>query len=314
MRRLTIVLAFIVLFTAGFSYLLGVYSQKFFDRTAPAQWIWARHNMSANEPLAFFAAREFDLPQNPVYVRLKLAADPEYTLYLNGREIAGRRVGEDKALDLYDLSGLVQTGRNRIVIAVRAPQGLGGLLASLDIAPETENWMVTDGRWKIYRRWDPLLLQYDVSGLWESPQIIGAPPIGRWNFLDVVKRPLPDSHDEILTAQETAPIDGQLPTIRTQGGVTVAGSERAKATAFDFGFTRGRVRVAIERPRAFSRLVQLRFANAASELAPLDGNLRPVVLAPGEMEVTTPEEHSFRYVLAFARDVQVTTIRQSPAQ
>ena len=49
--------------------------------------------MSANEPVAFFAAREFTLPPNRVYTRLKVLGDPEYTLYVNGREIAGRLVG-----------------------------------------------------------------------------------------------------------------------------------------------------------------------------------------------------------------------------
>jgi hypothetical protein len=42
----------------------------------------------------------------------------------------------------------VKTGRNRIVIAVRAPQGAGGLIASIDIGPEVANWVVTDGSGK----------------------------------------------------------------------------------------------------------------------------------------------------------------------
>ena len=78
--------------------------------------------------------------------------------------------------------------RNRIVVAVRAPQGAGGLLAAIDIAPETENWIVTDGQWKIYRRWDPLILQFDIAGQWERPVIVGEPPIGRWNYQQIVKR------------------------------------------------------------------------------------------------------------------------------
>ena len=308
MKRLALVLAFVFVFTAAFSHLASVYSQKFHDRTAPAQLIWARHPMSANEPVAFFAARDVTLPPQRVYARLKVLGDPEYTLYVNGREIAGRLVGEDRALDYYELSEVMQTGRNRIVIAVRAPKGVGALLAALDLAPETQNWAVTDAQWKIYRKWDPLILQYDVAGNWETPMIVGAPPIGRWNFLEIAKREHEAPPASVLQAKESFEMIGLLPTIRTQAGISVAGSERARARTFDFGFTKGHVRATQDRPRAFSRLVQVRFANDRSELGLLELNPRPIVFAPGESEVTTPEEHSFRYVVAFAPDVRVGVV------
>ncbi|HEX6100171.1 MAG TPA: hypothetical protein VF432_27910 [Thermoanaerobaculia bacterium] len=308
MKRLTIVLAFVFVFTAAFSHLAGVYSQKFYDRTAPAQLLWASHPMSSNEPVAFFAAREVTLPANRVYARLKLLGDPEYTLYVNGREIAGRLVGEDRALDYYDLSAVMQTGRNRIVVAVRAPKGVGAFLAALDLAPETENWVVSDAQWKIYRRWDPLILQYDVAGQWEKPTIVGAPPAGRWNFLEVVKQEPSAPAERVVPAKQSFELIGLLPTIRTQAGISVAGSERARARAFDFGPTQGRIRVSHDRPRGFSRLVQVRFANDPSELGLLELNPRAIVFAPGETEITTPEEHHFRYAVAFAPDVKIELV------
>ncbi|HEV7240788.1 MAG TPA: hypothetical protein VGQ36_16230 [Thermoanaerobaculia bacterium] len=309
-KRLGVVLAFVFVFTAAFSHLVGVYSQKFHDRTAPAKFIWAPHRMSANEPVAFFAAREITLPPNRVYARLKVLGDPEYTLYVNGREIAGRQVGEDRALDYFDLSEVMQTGRNRIVVAVRAPKGAGALLVALDLAPERENWIVSDAQWKIYRRWDPLILLYDVAGAWERPMIVGAPPIGRWNFLDIAKREPAASSTTTLAPKQTFELVGLMPTIRTQGGISIAGSERARAKAFDFGFTKGRVRVSIDRPRGFSRLVHVRFANHRNELGLLELNPRAIVFAPGETEVTTPEEHTFRYAMAFGRDVEVVVLSQ----
>ena len=309
MKRLSIVLAFVFVFTAAFAHLVGVYSQKFEDRTAPAQFIWAQHRMSANEPVAFFAAREITLPPNRVYARLKVLGDPEYTLYVNGREIAGRLVGEDRALDYFDLSEVMQTGRNRIVVAVRAPKGAGALLVALDLAPETENGIDSDSQWKIYRKWDPLILQYDVAGQWEPPMIVGAPPIGRWNFLDIEKRAHATPPATMLAPKQTFELLGLMPTIRTQGGISVAGSERTRAKAFDFGFTKGRARVSMDRPRGFSRLVPIRFANHQNELGLLELNPRAIVFAPGETEVTTPEVHSFRYVMAFARDVRVDVVR-----
>ena len=310
LKRLAIVLVFLFVFTAAFSHLVRVYSEKFFNRTATAKWIWARHNMSANEPLAFFAAREIDLPPNRVYTRLKLAGDPEYTLYVNGQEVAGRRVGEDRALDYYDLTPIVKTGRNRIVVAVRAPQGTGGLLASIDIAPETENWVVSDGQWKIYRKWDPLILEFDIAGQSERPMIVGEPPIGRWNYLQIAKRDAGLPPVRLQNPKEGFALMALLPKITTQGGIAVATAVRARATAYDFGFTKGRVRVSTENTSGFSRLVQVRFANGSNELGLIEWNMRPIVFAPGETSVTTPEVHQFRYVLAFARDVRAEVLKQ----
>jgi hypothetical protein len=301
-RKLTIALAALFLFTAAFSFLHRTYSGKFLDVTGRAQWIWAQHPMSANVPVAFFAARDIDLPAHRVYTHLKVAAEPEYTVYVNGREVAGRKAGvEETTLDLYDISELVKTGPNRLVIAVRAPQGLGGLLASVDIAPETENWIVTDSSWRIYRQWSPELLLRDIEGSWQQPKIIGSPPIGRWNYLTGVPRAFALPSSASLRAVEAFPVMGSIPTIRNEGGVAVAGAARARATAFDFGFTKGRVRLTIHDKIGVSRAVNLRFANARDELELLERNMRPVVFAPGEHVVTIPEPHSFRYLMVFGR-------------
>jgi hypothetical protein len=302
-RKLTIALVALFLFTAAFTYLHRTYSRKFFDITGSAQWIWAQHPMNANVPVAFFAARDVDLPEHRIYTHLKVLGDPEYTLYVNGQEVAGRKVGvEDKALDLYDISALVKTGNNRIVVAVRAPQGLGGLIAGIDIAPETENWVVTDRSWKIYRRWNPELLLRDPPGAsWEPPLIIGEPPVGRWNYLTAVQREPMKPPAGIVPPHETFSAIGFIPTVRTQGGIAVAGADRARATAFDFGVTSGRVRLTIDAEGLTSRTVNLRFANTRDELVLLERNLRPLVFAPGERVVTTSEEHTFRYLMVFGR-------------
>ncbi|HEX8171405.1 MAG TPA: hypothetical protein VF824_12765 [Thermoanaerobaculia bacterium] len=309
-KRLTYAAAAVFLFTALFSYLDRVYSRKFFDVTGQADWIWAQHRMSSNDPVAFFAAREFTLPENRVYTHLKLLGDPEYTFWINGREVAGVRLGEERRLHLYDISSLVRTGRNRIVVAVRAPLGVGGLLASIDIAPETENWVVTDRDWKIYRRWNPEILQRDPEPpQFEPPQIVGEPPIGRWNYLAIDPRPLDGTPGQVLAPQESFSMIGYLPAIRTRAGVAVAVTDRARATVFDFGFTKGRVRLTRAGDHFTSRNVYVRFANARNELGRVEWNLRPVVLAPGEHVITIPESYSFRYVMVFARGVTAEVLR-----
>src|SRR5919206_45294 len=50
-------------------------------------------------------------------------------------------------------------------MSVRAPQGAGGLLASIDIHPEVANFVVTDAAWKIYRSWTPEILLHDVPSV-----------------------------------------------------------------------------------------------------------------------------------------------------
>jgi hypothetical protein len=310
MKRLTIVVAFVFIFTAAFALLERTYSQKFFDITGRAQWIWAQHRMSDNVPVAFFAAREFDLPERRIFTHLKVLGDPEYTVYINGKEIAGRRVAEERALDVYDISALVKTGTNRVVIAVRAPRGVGGLIAAIDIAPETRNWVVTDARWKIYREWDPTLLFADVANVRsERPVIIGEPPVGRWNYLTVAQQALREAATTATAPRASFERMGIIPRISTQGGVAVAVAAKARATAFDFGFTEGRIRLTTSPTHITSRAVNVRFAFAENELGLMEWNLRPIVFAPGETEVTTPELHNFRYAMVFGKDVRVEVVK-----
>ena len=310
LRRLTIVLAFVVVFTAAFAVLERTYSQKFYDITGKAQWIWARHRMSDDLPIAFFAAREFDLPPQRIFTHLKILGDPEYTLYVNGRECASRRVGEARALDFYDISSLVHDGRNRIVVAVRAPSGVGGLLAAIDIAPETANWVVTDRHWKIYREWHPQLPLFEVAGLkWERPLVVGEPPIGRWNYLAVQKAELTAPREASIAAKASFEQLGFIPRISTRGGVAVAVAERARARAYDFGPTRGQIRLIADSRRITSQLVNVRLANVPEELGLIEWALRPVVFAPGESVVTIPETYDFRYVMLFGKGVRAEVVK-----
>lgn len=315
-RRLAVVVVFILVFTAAFAHLYRVYSDKFFGITGRAQWIWAQHRMSANEPVAFFAVRDFDLPERRIFTHLKVVGDPEYTVWVNGQELAGRlltvrrHTEPDDRLDFYDISQLVKTGRNRIVVAVRAPTGIGGLIAAIDLAPENQNWLVSDANWKIHRRWDPQLPHRDPPNAQiEAPQLVGAPPIGRWNYLEVARREPAVPPASMVGAKDSFEVIGLIPTIRTRGGIAVAVSERERATAFDFGFTRGRLRLTRERTHFASRAVNVRFAFARQELGYAEWNLRPIVFAPGETTVTTPEVHDFRYAMVFSRGVRAEVVK-----
>ncbi|MGN6185617.1 MAG: hypothetical protein ACTHQM_18415, partial [Thermoanaerobaculia bacterium] len=309
MNRHGKVFALLFILTAGFSHLVRVYSQKFYDVTGEARWIWAQHSMSAGAPVAFFAARDFELPENRIFTQIKVLGDPEYTLYINGQKVAGQLVGEDRKIQLYEISDLVKTGRNRVVIGVRAAQGFGGLIASIDIGPETRNWIVSDSSWRIYRRWDEALLARDLDTGWETPMIIGEPPIGRWNFLDIENAQRAIAVQEVQQPVDSFEVDGFIPKVKTQNGMAIATVDPAKGMAFDFGFTRGRLRLTTDRDYAFSRAVMVRYANVRDELPLIEWTLRPVVFAPGERVVEIPESASFRYVMVFAKDVRVEVVR-----
>lgn len=298
-RRLTIVILLGFLFTAGFTHLNRVYGHKFYDVTGRAEWIWARQELSREIPVAFFAARDFDLPPNRYYTHIKVAGDPEYTLYFNGRTIGGRRFGDQPALDVYDVSELARTGRNRIVIAARSTNGVGGVIAAVDIAPEVANYVVTDGGWKIFRTWSPEIPVRDPA-VAEPPILFGQPPMGRWNYLARLPAAIaPEAHAVLRPVQEFRLI-GQVPKVKIRSGVAVAGVDRVRATAFDFGrIIDGRVRLTLTYDSAVPHEVNVRFANTADELPTVEGGVTPFVFAGRERTIVDPETRHFRYVMVY---------------
>ncbi len=310
MKRMTVAIVIGLLFVAGFTKLDRVYSQKFFDVTGRAQWIWARHQMSRGIPVAFFAVRDFELPANRYYTRIKVAGDPEYTLYFNGREVGGRRFGEvGDALDVFDVTQLAKTGHNRIVIAARSTNGVGGVIASLDLSPETENYIVTDANWKIFRTWDAALPVSDV-GAAEHPMMLGEPPVGRWNYLRTAPGKPEMTISRVVQPREELSFITRMPEVKVISGVAVLGSERVRATAYDFGeIGDGRAQLTIGYDSRQSRQIQVRFANVRQELFTLEGDIRPFVFAAGEKTVIDPEVRHFRYVMVYGGQARAEVVR-----
>lgn len=300
MRRFTIILGAILLATFAFSRLYLLYSHKFYDVTGTAEWIWDKHRLAAGEPLAFFATRDFELPANRYYTKIKIVGDPEYTLYFNGTEVGGRRVGEERVLDVYDVSMLAKTGRNRIVVALRSENGVGGLIAAIDIAPDYQNMLVTGSDWKIVRQWSDALLAGDVPSIKSKPpMLLGKPPMRRWNYLEKIDRPLATPPQKFVAPIAITQIAAQLPEVRVIEGVAVTATTRMGATAYDFGPTHGRARLTLLNPALRARHVKVRFANDPSELAPLEGNVQSFVFGAGERTIIDPVERSFRYVMVY---------------
>src|ERR1700682_3511084 len=84
-----------------------------------------------------------------------------------------------------------------MVVAVRSANGVGGLIASIDIAPDFR-FMGTGRDWHIVTQWRPNILLRD-NGLVLRPMLLGRPPARRWNYL--TRRP----------GQLAAPVKSVLP-------------------------------------------------------------------------------------------------------
>ena len=310
MRRLTAWAIAIFIFVAGFSRLQSLYGHKFFDATGRAEWIWAQHELSRGIPVAFFATRTFDLPPNRSFTRIKILGDPEYTLYFNGREIGGRRVGEEHALDVFDVSALARDQSNRIVAAVRSPNGVGGLIVAVDVAPEFQNLVPTGRDWKIFREWQPELVVRDpVRPAALKPMLLGRPPARRWNYLGRQAGVLSPEIHGTVQPRERWNLKTALPEIEVVGGVAVSASRATRATVFDFGQLTGRARLTLNDDSRIAHNVNVRFANSRADLQSIEGSVEPFVFAARERTIVDPEKRDFRYVMVYGSEATVDVLR-----
>jgi hypothetical protein len=308
MRRLAIVLAAIFIFAFAFSRLHLMYSHKFLDVTGEAQWIWAQHPMSRGIPIAFFVTRDFDLPADRYFTLIKVAADPEYTLYFNGQLIAGRRGEDGRFLDVYDVSKLARDGRNRIVIAARSENGVGGVIAAVDTRPDF-HFLATNARWNIIRRWtDDLPLRDTMQP--SHPILLGHPPARRWNFLTARTGEFMKPPVKVISPLTAIPVQAALQDINVIGGVAVAGSHPTPGIAYDFGTgVDGRIQLSASPAMGGSKVVRIRRGYWMRELTPAEGGVESFVIAPGETTVTDTQTHNFRYVLVYGGEAVARAVQ-----
>ena len=287
-----------------------LYAHKFYDVTGRAQWIWAQHQLSRDIPVAFFATREFDLPASRYFTRIKIAGDPEYALWFNGTEIGGRRTAEAQALDVYDVTALARTSANRMVIGVRSRDGVGGIIAAVDIAPDVQNVIVTDGDWHIVRRWmDDLMVRDPDPSAITTPMRIGRPPIGRWNYLARREGKRARPPQRILEPRAAFDFKSALPRVEIRAGVAVTVMQPKRATVYDFGPTTGRARLSLRYISGAAHAVDIRFANERSELLTIEGQVEPFVFAAGEQTIVDPVERRFRYVMVYGGEASAEVVQ-----
>jgi hypothetical protein len=310
-RRLLIIAASIFIVVAAFSRLELLYSHKFFDNTGRAQWIWEKSRLAQGDPVAFFATREFDLPPNRTFTRIKILGDPEYTLYFNDVAVGGRHVSdENEALDTYDVSSLARDKKNRMVVALRSANGVGGLIAAIDLTQEFGNYVVTGGDWHIVRRWrDDLLVRDPPADQIDGPQLLGRPPARRWNYLTQrMAQPFAPAQ-RVITPGQSFDFDTALPEIAVIGGTAVTVSKKIHATAYDFGPASGRARFTIHRVSDAPVSLTVRFANNRPELFAEEAEIEQFVFAAGERIIVDEETRNFRYITVYGSGASVDVVQ-----
>jgi hypothetical protein len=316
-RRWTLAVAFLFAVFASFVWVHGFFAHKFHGNTGRAQWIWqnrpfvSSHDIDrrSGTPAAFFTVRVFVVPRERDFVHIKIAADPQYTLWFNGVEVGGGGDAGRSALEVYDVSDLARTGSNLMVVAVRSASGVGGLLAAVDFSRTRENVVVTDGSWRIYRLWRANLTSGNLKDLpWSAPRVLGQPPLGRWNYLRETSGKRATPITTVLYPSAARSFVAALPQIRDISGVVVVISLPVPARVYDFGFVRGHGR--IESPSRGPRLVRVRYANDSSEFGG-EGRIEPFVLAEGETSVTDPIERTFRYMIIYGEGATAASVVQA---
>lgn len=290
---------------AAFVAIAGFYDAKFSRTTGEAAWLWSDHRIAADRPEAFFLVRDFDLPEQRQFVRIRVAADPEYTLWFNGVEVGGR-TSDGRGVDAYDVTPFARKRGNRIVLAIRSPRGVGGVLATVDLAPMKQNWLVTDASWRLYSSWsDALLRPGAVERDHRTPRVLGTPPFGRWNYpTDRAGEPYP-SRRVFHYPKSAVRFDSWLPKIEVKSGVAVAGRVPATATAFDFGGVVARPAIRVT-PGA-KRAIAIRFASYPQDLG-REGEIASLVVGEGEREVTSAQTLPFRYLIVYDEPVEAWAV------
>jgi hypothetical protein len=120
-----------------------------------AKWIWCKGSGDGGYNLSARFFKEFDLAA-PGHAELRITADSRYRVWVNGTWVndgPGKAYPEHFTFDVYDISGLLRPGANRIEVAARH-YGVGtfhgiarepGLLAELEAGGEVV--AATDASW-----------------------------------------------------------------------------------------------------------------------------------------------------------------------
>ena len=144
--------------------------------TGRAEWIWVGKEIPEERgPLIFIAIREFSWSGTPAGpARALLFVDRRHVLSVNGARLGRGEQKPGDPLAVYDVSGVLRPGSNRIQIDAESPDGAGGILFALRL-PNGEE-VVSDGSWRVVRSLRELLTGGLPAAVW------GRPPMYPWGY------------------------------------------------------------------------------------------------------------------------------------
>jgi hypothetical protein len=150
--------------------------------TRRAAWIWLADAEITQGPVGFYAVRDFDVEELPTEAILTTATDEESLVFLNAVPIGGSRYGEGESLKSYDVTDVVEVGRNRLVVEARSSRGIGGLLLRLSMTgPGGDAEVLTNQDWRLYPRAQDAVFDGAMElPEGETPHVWGPVPVGRW--------------------------------------------------------------------------------------------------------------------------------------
>ena len=197
------------------------FAARVFEPGHGARWIWAAGDYRDGDPIAFYAVRELEL-EAAAPARIAITADDTYLLYVNGRRVGAGSYRLDAPLDEYEIGDFLQTGVNRILVEVRSNRGAGGLIAEItlgsvgtplahDISVGAHHPIVTDGSWRIVRRYDPGLF-----GGWSTPESGEAPRV--WGTA---------AHRSLAPGYRAPPVPGPAPGLSSSRAPPAAAAQAA---------------------------------------------------------------------------------------
>ena len=140
-----------------------------------ARWVWISA-APERAPVRFSAVREFSLPATPSRAIARVFVDPRFALWLNGSlaGAGGQRPGDPPAA--LEVASLLRKGKNTVAIVAESPDGVGGILFSLETG-DRSTAVVSGPDWSI----EPSARQLSPTGS-RRAAVLGRPPLYPWGY------------------------------------------------------------------------------------------------------------------------------------
>jgi putative heme-binding domain-containing protein len=148
-----------------------------------SNWVWDRKGaVSSDSPR--YLRRVFELAEKPVAAEIRITADNQYTLYVNGKKLGGD--GAWESVEKFDIAKLLTKGKNVVAIEARNAGGPAAVIAWMKITgPKKKTTVIgTDASWRVSLTkkdgWEKP--GFADPQKWARAVVIGNAGVGPWNI------------------------------------------------------------------------------------------------------------------------------------